>query len=494
VWDNPIVVREMRARMRNNRALALQFGMLLALATTVFLALLIATKEDRSMTTGWLGQVVFGSLGVVQGLLLALISPAFAAGAFTLEREQQTIESLLLTPLRPGPLVRGKLLAATLFPLLLTTIALPLLSLCLLYGGVGPQEVGGTYVVQVMNALFLGALAVGWSMVCRSTATAVVATYLTVAAYLIGTFILGVMALDDDPFAVAALSPVMAPFVAAETVVIAGREMPVWIPSAGLLLFCTLWCLDACLARARELRLERGLGRPRLWGLLFCFAGGAAAAQASATVGYRDFGEAMAGVQFLVCLVGALGVLVYATEDRPPERPWAGWWRLDRPFASSAPLYLTLAPWAALLGFWLVNLGYASSGTTTWFEWNLALALATSVSISLFASAWFMVWLQQRFESRWATIFVGLALLLVVHILYAIALGGNPADSPLAMIALSPLPAMAALASDANLSLGWSGALSSAVCQAMLLLVLWLARATPTSPAIRESRGGTSRG
>lgn len=472
MWDNPIVVREMRARMRNNRALGLQFIVLGTLALTVFLALVVATREQRSMTTGWLGGVLFHSIGVVQGLLLALIAPAFAAASFTLEREQQTIESLVLSPLRAGPLVRGKLLAATLFPMLLTTIVLPLLALTLLYGGIGPQDVLGTYVIQVANSLFLAALAVGWSMVCKSTATAVVATYLTVAAYLFWTLVLGIVAMEDAPFAVGALSPLLAPFVAAETMTSIGRRLPLWVPSAALLAFGTAWCMDVCLARAKELRLERGSGRPRLWPLVFCFLGGAALGESAIAATSLPGDEALEMAIVLAAIAGGLGALVFATADQLAARALAGWWKLHRPLTSSAPLFVALAPWCALLGVWLLTRGASSVPSAA--EYQHGLRLATSASGMLFVSAWFLVWLQQHLGGRWPTIWVGLALLSLLHLLYAMLLGTPIGEALSEAVALAPY----ACPYTGSIT-DWIPVGTGTCVQGLLLALLWVVRATP---------------
>jgi len=502
VWDNPIVVREMRARMRNNKALGLQFLVLAVLAFTVFSALLMATHEDRSLTTGWLGQVLFRSLGVVQGLLLALLAPAFAAGAFTLEREQQTIESLLLSPLQAGPLVRGKLVAATLFPALLTTLSLPMLSLTLLYGGVGPQDLVGTYAIQLLNGLFLGALAVGWSMVCRSTSTAVVATYLTVGVFLFSTMLLGGLALEE-PFALGALCPVMAPFLASETIPLWGRPVPIWLPSAALLLFCTAWCLDVCLVRAKELRLERGSGRPRIWALAFCFLSGLAVGQMyRAVLGGRsgDFMAAFGALLLSILGAGALGALVFGTADSLPSWPWQGWWRALSPRPGSAPLFTALLPWAAVLGFWLIRPATPAGVLGPGEPWHQALALTMSISSTLYCAAWLLVWLQQHLGSRWPAMSVGLVLLALFHACFAEACVILMAEHPHlweTVPAISPVPIIAMVFDYDDGSAGdwlWGSVGLGAWGQFVILLLLWLARATPhamrTSPAVPGSREG----
>jgi len=47
-----------------------------------------------------------------QFVLLALMVPSFASGTISGEKERQTLEMLLASPMRPGAIVMGKLLAA----------------------------------------------------------------------------------------------------------------------------------------------------------------------------------------------------------------------------------------------------------------------------------------------------------------------------------------------------------------------------------------------
>ena len=65
----------------------------------------------------------------------SLIAPAFTAGAISLEREKQTLDMLVSTPMRPGGIVVGKLLSALAFVVLMIVAAIPISALVLMYGG-----------------------------------------------------------------------------------------------------------------------------------------------------------------------------------------------------------------------------------------------------------------------------------------------------------------------------------------------------------------------
>ena len=93
---------------------------------------------------------VFGMHGKDTGLR---VKPAMTAGAISLEREKQTLELLVTTPLGTLALVLGKLFSALTYVFLLILASIPLASIVFTFGGVGPEDLVRGYV-------FLFALAV----------------------------------------------------------------------------------------------------------------------------------------------------------------------------------------------------------------------------------------------------------------------------------------------------------------------------------------------
>ncbi len=64
-------------------------------------------------------------------MIASLIAPSFAAGAITGEKERKTYEMLLASPIRPGAIVIGKLVAALTHLVVLMIGSLPIVMLCL---------------------------------------------------------------------------------------------------------------------------------------------------------------------------------------------------------------------------------------------------------------------------------------------------------------------------------------------------------------------------
>ena len=106
--SNPVLIRELRANLRNARAfglLALYVALLGAVVTANFPG---DTAIDLQSDGGARGRDLFFWLFGGQVALILAILPAMATGALAQERERQTLQPLILTPLSPLQIVWGK--------------------------------------------------------------------------------------------------------------------------------------------------------------------------------------------------------------------------------------------------------------------------------------------------------------------------------------------------------------------------------------------------
>ena len=111
---------------------------------------------------------------------MALMAPSFAAGAVTGEKERRTYEMLLATPMRPGAIVLGKLVAALCHLAVLVFASLPIVMLCLPLGGVSPYEVLVTYLAMAASVVTFGMICVSASSYFTRTIAALVVSYLVI--------------------------------------------------------------------------------------------------------------------------------------------------------------------------------------------------------------------------------------------------------------------------------------------------------------------------
>jgi ABC-2 type transport system permease protein len=185
---NPVVIKELRGRMRGPRAfivLTVYLLLMSAFVTLLYIVYVASTNNVYSSTNAQLiGKFVFGAVVGIELLLVCFIAPAFTAGAISSERERQTYDLLRTTLLPARSLVLGKLASALSYILLLLVAAFPLQSLAFLLGGVAPEEVLIATGLLVATAFLFGASGIFFSSLMRRTLGSTVLTY---AFALLGT-------------------------------------------------------------------------------------------------------------------------------------------------------------------------------------------------------------------------------------------------------------------------------------------------------------------
>ncbi len=162
--SNPVLVRELRAGLRSIKAfalLAIYVALLGAIVTVNFPAnFTIELTGDG----GARGQELFWTLVWGQIALILLLIPALSTGALAQERERQTLEPLLLSPLTPLQIVWGKAGGVLSIVGLLLLASLPLTSLCFLLGGVSP----GMLVAAYAGIFGLAVFTTGFGLYCAA--------------------------------------------------------------------------------------------------------------------------------------------------------------------------------------------------------------------------------------------------------------------------------------------------------------------------------------
>jgi ABC-type transport system involved in multi-copper enzyme maturation permease subunit len=179
--DNPVILKELRGRMRGRQAfvlLTIYLGLIAVFIVLVYnlLGLTSSITWDPSARQG-AGKAIFGTVVLLELLLLSFIAPGLTAGAITSERERQTFEILRTTLLSAPSLVLGKLSSALSYLLLLIIAALPIQSLAFLLGGVGLGEMVASSLMLVVTAIFFCTLGIFFSSFMKRTLTATVASY-----------------------------------------------------------------------------------------------------------------------------------------------------------------------------------------------------------------------------------------------------------------------------------------------------------------------------
>lgn len=136
-------------------------------------------------------QQVFLVLTLLQLTVVTFLTPAFAAGAISGERERRTLAVLLTTPLSPGRILVGKVLSSSALLALLVVVTLPLYSLVFLFGGALITEALAVFAFQLFTIVLVATLSVLWSSIVLRSGWSTVFAYGTVAWMVIITGVVG---------------------------------------------------------------------------------------------------------------------------------------------------------------------------------------------------------------------------------------------------------------------------------------------------------------
>lgn len=176
--ENPVLQHELISNLRMNRSFVLLAVYLGLLGGVVYLAWPQEQRLDFAQPEAAKRLVNLFFFG--QYLLASLMAPSFAAGAITGEKERQSYEMLLASPLRPGAIVAGKLFAALCHLGIIVICSLPIVMLCLPLGGVHPTEVVAAYVAMMSSIALFGTISLWASSYFQRTSASLVVSYLMI--------------------------------------------------------------------------------------------------------------------------------------------------------------------------------------------------------------------------------------------------------------------------------------------------------------------------
>jgi len=178
---NPLAGKELLSRMRGPRTFVVATLLLLPLAAVAggIYTMIASTPSADVMTSAPVGKLYFAAVTIVELGLICLLAPALTADLISGERERQTLDLLLVTPLSRRQIVVGKLVAALGSLLLLILLALPIQAIAVLIGGVGTEELLVGLLILTLTATTYGCVGLCWSARLRSTRGALLLSYVT---------------------------------------------------------------------------------------------------------------------------------------------------------------------------------------------------------------------------------------------------------------------------------------------------------------------------
>ena len=183
---NPVMVKELRGRMRGLRGFAIITVFLTLMSFFTILLYLLRVPAGGVVVTGDLGRELFIGVLFIELMLIIFIVPALTAGAITTERERKTYDLLQTTLITKATFVVGKLESALGYIVLLLLSAIPLQSIAFLFGGVSEAELILALLVLLVSAIALGAFGMFFSSITERTLAATIRAYTVAIAITVG--------------------------------------------------------------------------------------------------------------------------------------------------------------------------------------------------------------------------------------------------------------------------------------------------------------------
>ena len=190
---NPVMVKELRGRMRGVRGFAIITVFLTLMSFFTMLLYLLRVPRGGVVVTGELGRLLFIGVLFIELMLIIFIVPALTAGAITSERERKTYDLLQTTLITKATFVVGKMQSALGYIVLLLLSAIPLQSIAFLFGGVSESELILALLVLTVSAVTLGAFGMFFSSITERTLAATIRSYTVAIAITIGLPVLALI-------------------------------------------------------------------------------------------------------------------------------------------------------------------------------------------------------------------------------------------------------------------------------------------------------------
>ncbi len=182
----PLLSKELIEQSVRRRTYILRSVYALVLITGF--ALIQSQYKNQSMGMLGSGRELFEALIIGQSLAIMVIMPALSAGSIIHEKEEGSLTILLLTSMGPWELLLQKWLSRLVVVGSYLLLGLPLLGISYAYGGLSSDRLLAGFYVLVLTCLQTSAVALAMSAWFRSSVSAFIATYVTLALLYSGGF------------------------------------------------------------------------------------------------------------------------------------------------------------------------------------------------------------------------------------------------------------------------------------------------------------------
>lgn len=186
---NPILKKDMLISSRNAK-MVIAITLINLICTLVVAGVLISASANYSFQEYYSSVVdIFLLLAICELCVISLVVPIITATSITGERERQTLEIMLTTPVRPFSVVIGKVASATATTLMYVIASMPFLDIAFMVGGLSWSALLKFVGIVVFVDIYVGAFGVFFSSIRRTSVSATISTIAAIAAIVILTFV-----------------------------------------------------------------------------------------------------------------------------------------------------------------------------------------------------------------------------------------------------------------------------------------------------------------
>ncbi|MBW3539617.1 MAG: ABC transporter permease [Planctomycetes bacterium] len=176
----PLLAKELTEQAAQRRTYVIRVLYALALFVGAWILFQDILGTGRQGAFGVLGQgrEMFVAIVTLEFIGIYLFVPAMSAGVIAIEKERNSLSTLLLTRLSPMTIVLEKFLGRLVPTFTFLLLSLPLIAFTYTLGGVTQGEFWAAAILLVLSGMQVAALAVMCSSFARTAAGAFIGTYL----------------------------------------------------------------------------------------------------------------------------------------------------------------------------------------------------------------------------------------------------------------------------------------------------------------------------
>ncbi len=186
---NPILKKEMVVGSRSMKmswAIMAVCGILTAIV--VFILLINSYTSSSGIGYSYRSLVVlFPVLGCTECGLLSLMIPVITSGSISGEREKQTLDIMLTTPVSPMSIVTGKLWSAMMIVMMYMIASVPVMAIAFILGGLSWINLFGLFIMLLYLGIYVGSVGIFCSSFVKKSIAATILTIVIGVGILVGT-------------------------------------------------------------------------------------------------------------------------------------------------------------------------------------------------------------------------------------------------------------------------------------------------------------------